>query len=155
MVHELKKEKVPNVCHTHCDLIGVADEAKTNFLFNFTSATPFNHYPCLLVLCVKIPEAVSKYYMQKNGVEGSDDRMVKLISLAADQFLARTIHESHQLYLLRTSVNPSTKKTSGGKRKREEASSAEIKDIPALFQTEDLQMALASQGIHIMAKKKS
>ena len=93
--------------------------------------------------------------MQKNGVEGSDDRMVKLISLAADQFLARTIHESHQLYLLRTSVNPSTKKMSGGKRKREEASSAENKEIPALFQTEDLQRSLASQGIHILAKKRS
>ena len=48
-----------------------------------------------------IPESLTKYYMNKSGIEAKDQRMVKLISLATDHFLAKTIFEAKQLTLLR------------------------------------------------------
>ena len=47
--------------------------------------------------------------MQKGGVEAGDPRMVKLLSLAADHFLAKTIYEARQMSLLRTQIGPSSK----------------------------------------------
>ena len=65
-----------------------------------------------------IPEQVSRYHMQKSGVEGGDARMVKLLSLAADNFLAKTIYEARQMSLLRTQVGPSSKAQSKAEQKR-------------------------------------
>jgi hypothetical protein len=122
-----------------------------------------------------IPDAVAKFYMQKSGVEASDHRMVKLIALATDHFLARTIHEARQLSLLRTQhgIEPTkeiqkpksenNKKTKGNKRKiadveKEEAEAdrdddnADINTMDSMFLLEDLRKALADQGVNIPAE---
>ena len=65
-----------------------------------------------------IPEQVARYYMQKSGVEGGDVRMAKLLSLAADNFLAKTIYEARQMSLLRTQVGLSSKTQSKAGQKR-------------------------------------
>jgi hypothetical protein len=65
-----------------------------------------------------IPEQVARYHMQKSGVEGNDARMVKLLSLAADNFLAKTIYEARQTSLLRTQAGPSSKAQSKAGQKR-------------------------------------
>lgn len=48
-----------------------------------------------------MPEAVSKYYLEKSGVNIKDERIPKLVSLAADYLLTDIIHESKQISLLR------------------------------------------------------
>jgi transcription initiation factor TFIID subunit 10 len=104
-----------------------------------------------------VPEAVSRYHMQKSGIEAHDERMVKLMSLAADHFLARTIHDSRQLSLLRTQINPSSaSRSKASKRKREEAAAAQSsRDAEALFHIDDLAKALAEQGVHITRNNSS
>jgi hypothetical protein len=113
--------------------------------------------------------------MQRSGCDADDPRMVRLISLAADHFLARTVHESRQLSLLRTAVNPTTakkaaaqssSKTSSKKRKGGAGASGEAnaenneknkggkETENNLFQIEDLAMALADQGVHISTGSK-
>ena len=59
-----------------------------------------------------IPEAVTKYYMKKSGINAVDPRISKLMSLAADKFLSETIHEARQMSILRkqSSVNKQTKR---------------------------------------------
>jgi len=72
-----------------------------------------------------IPEQVTRYHMQKSGVEAGDPRMTKLLSLAADNFLAKTIYEARQMSLLRTQTGPTSKTQSkaAGKRKANELAS--------------------------------
>lgn len=48
-----------------------------------------------------VPEAVTKYYMEKSGVSIGDNRILTFISLAADKFLAETIYEAKEQALLR------------------------------------------------------
>ena len=48
-----------------------------------------------------MPEAVSKYYLEKSGVNIKDERILKLVSLATDYLLTDIIHEAKQISLLR------------------------------------------------------
>lgn len=49
-----------------------------------------------------IPEYVTKYYVNKSGLNCDDDqRILTLTSLAADRFLVETIHEAKEQALLR------------------------------------------------------
>jgi len=48
-----------------------------------------------------MPEAVSKYYLEKSGVNIKDERIPKLVSLASDFLLSDIIHEAKQISLLR------------------------------------------------------
>jgi transcription initiation factor TFIID subunit 10 len=48
-----------------------------------------------------MPEAVSKYYLEKSGVNIKDERILKLVSLASDYLLTDIIHEAKQISLLR------------------------------------------------------
>jgi transcription initiation factor TFIID subunit 10 len=96
-------------------------------------------YSALDVYTPTIPEAVTKYYMQKSGVTVTDPRMVKLISLAADKFLSETIHGTKQMSLLR---NQGLKQA---KRK--------TVDTEGLLEMEDLERCLAEQRIILKRKK--
>ncbi len=127
--------------------------------------------------------------MQKGGVSVHDPRMTKMLSLAADYFLAKTIHEARQLSLLRTqsgsggagagaggnsaaaSASNAAAKGVKGKKKAAAAAAAaaaatasshdptaegqgqgQVHSISDIFLLEDLQRALADQGIHISSK---
>lgn len=48
-----------------------------------------------------VPEAVTQYYVEKCGVTVLDPRILTLISLAADKFIAETIHEAKEQSLLK------------------------------------------------------
>jgi transcription initiation factor TFIID subunit 10 len=96
-------------------------------------------YTALDAYSPTIPEAVTKYYMQKGGIMAYDPRMVKLISLAADKFLSETIHEARQMSLLR--------KQGLKQAKRKVADNGEILEI------EDLERCLAEQQIILKRKK--
>ena len=93
-----------------------------------------------------VPEAVTLYYMNKAGTEAADSRMVKLMSLAADHFLAKTIYESRQICLLRQ------ENSSGGrnrKRKMQEIAGT----TEDTFQEQDLDAALQAIGIRVRRSK--
>ena len=96
-------------------------------------------YSALDVYTPTIPEAVTKYYMQRSGVMAADPRMIKLISLAADKFLSETIHEARQMSLLR--------KQGLKQAKRKTADSSDVLEI------EDLERCLAQQEIILKRKK--
>jgi len=98
---------------------------KNDFLIALESYTP------------TMPEAVTRYYMQKSGINPMDERMVKLVSLASDHFLAKTVHEAKQMSLLKQAP-----KTRGTKRKAVPEPVAE--DVMEL---DDLERALFEQGI--------
>jgi transcription initiation factor TFIID subunit 10 len=69
-----------------------------------------------------IPEAVVKYQLQTGGLEVNDNRICKLVSLAADKFLTDIIYESKQISLLR-------QQASKGKRKIEMSETLEVEDL--------------------------
>ena len=102
---------------------------KNDFLVALESYTP------------TIPEAVTRFYMEKSGVSALDERMVKLISLASDHFLAKTVHEAKQMSLLKQAP-----KTKGTKRKAAQEPAAGPDD---LLELEDLERALSEQGVFI------
>lgn len=85
-----------------------------------------------------IPEAVTKYYMQKSGVEVLDERMVKLISLAADHFLATTVREAKQMSQLKHS-----QKGKAYKRKATDIVAEDTLDL------EDVERSLQEQGVFL------
>ena len=96
-------------------------------------------YTALDVYAPTIPEAVTKYYMQKSGINAVDPRMVKLISLAADKFLSETIHEARQMSLLRKQGLKQTKRKTN--------------DSGDVLEIEDLERCLKQQEIVLKRKK--
>ena len=82
-----------------------------------------------------VPEAVARYYMETSGVTIKDPRLPKLLALAADKFLAETIHQAREIAAMKVQNMKSTLK-----RKNELQENLEI---------EDLEAALAQQRIHI------
>lgn len=91
-----------------------------------------------------VPDAVTEFYMNKGGVEAGDPRMTKMIALAADHFLAKTVYESRQVCLLRQE-NIATTTTKSKKRKMAEVAN-KTEDT---FQEEDLDRALMVAGIRV------
>ena len=82
-----------------------------------------------------VPEAVARYYMETSGITIKDPRLPKLLALAADKFLAETIHQAREIAAMRIQ----NVKTSS-KRKLESLDNLEM---------EDLESSLAQQRIHI------
>jgi|MDTB01.1.fsa_nt_gb transcription initiation factor TFIID subunit 10 len=93
-----------------------------------------------------VPEAVTLYYMNKAGTEVGDSRMVKLMSLAADHFLAKTVYESRQICMLRQENS-----SSGRSRKRKMQEIAGTTEDT--FQEQDLDAALQAAGIRVRRSK--
>ena len=48
-----------------------------------------------------IPESVVRYYMEKSGMTIQDPRIVSVVALAADKFLADTVFDAKEQSLLR------------------------------------------------------
>eukprot|EP00596_Hydrurales_sp_CCMP1899_P001475 CAMPEP_0119037772 /NCGR_PEP_ID=MMETSP1177-20130426/6270_1 /TAXON_ID=2985 /ORGANISM="Ochromonas sp, Strain CCMP1899" /LENGTH=120 /DNA_ID=CAMNT_0006999437 /DNA_START=17 /DNA_END=379 /DNA_ORIENTATION=+ len=96
-------------------------------------------YTALDVYTPTIPEAVTKHYMQKSGVMIADERIVKLISLAADKFLSETIHEARQMSLLRKQGLKQAKR--------------KLADTGDTLEIEDLERCLQQQEIALKRKK--
>jgi transcription initiation factor TFIID subunit 10 len=88
-----------------------------------------------------VPESVCKYYMRKSGVACVDPRMAKLMSMAADRFLADTINEAKQIGILRKQGMKVTTKRK----------SADMSDV---LEIEDLERHLSNQRINLKRSKK-
>lgn len=70
-----------------------------------------------------VPEALTSYYMEHSGVDVKDDRIIKLVSLAADKVLTEILYEGKQISKLRQQAvrNP--------KRRQEMSESLELEDV--------------------------
>jgi transcription initiation factor TFIID subunit 10 len=87
-----------------------------------------------------VPDEVTQYHLLKSGVNVKDPRITKLVSLAADKFLAEIIYEAKQLSLLRM-------KNSKYKGKRK------LEDMSETFEMEDLCRSLEKKKISISARR--
>jgi transcription initiation factor TFIID subunit 10 len=105
---------------------------------NKTQEELCDFYCALESYCPTVPECVVSYYLRKSGVSVEDPRIAKLVSLAADKFLAETIHETRQISLLRSHATRSNKRK------------VEAGDV---LEQEDLERALAQQKICLKRKK--
>ena len=72
-----------------------------------------------------IPEALTKYYLEKSGMTIKDTRILKFVSLAADHLLSEIIYESKQISSLRQQTIKSIK------RKQELNETLELVDLEA------------------------
>lgn len=57
-----------------------------------------------------IPVEVTTYHLSKSGAPAADSRIPKLVSLAADKFLAEIIYEAKQVTLLKSKNGKLSKK---------------------------------------------
>lgn len=114
------------------DLVGHMKQVNT-FLENLDDYDP------------TLPQSVSAYHMQKCGVEIGDEKMSKLVSLAADHFLAKMVFETNQLYLLK---RPALTKAAMQKatKKRKNSASGPLEEV---FKLEDLKKVLKEEGVNL------
>lgn len=70
-----------------------------------------------------VPEALTQYYLERSGVDVKDDRIVKLVSLAADKLLTEILDNSIETRGLRqlSVKNP--------KKKEEMSKNLDIEDV--------------------------
>lgn len=80
-----------------------------------------------------VPEAVSKFYLERNGLAVKDESMAKLVSLAADKLTCDIIYGAKQRALLR--------KRAGGN------------VDTSVLETEDLEASLAEMRVFFRRKK--
>ncbi len=83
-----------------------------------------------------IPEQLTKYYSECNGLSIRDDNVAKLLSLAVDKVLVDILHNAQQRSLMRKQVSKS------GSNKEDET-----------LELEDLEGALAEMRIFVRRKK--
>ena len=57
-----------------------------------------------------IPEAISNYYLESGGMTVKDERILKLVSLAADKFVVDILREAKVVSQLRQQTTRSAKK---------------------------------------------
>ena len=92
-----------------------------------------------------LPQSVSAYHMQKAGVEIGDEKMSKLVSLAADHFLAKMVFETNQLFLLK---RPAVNKAAMQKvtKKRKNSANGPLEEV---FKLQDLKKVLKEEGVNL------
>lgn len=86
------------------------------------------------------PEALSTYYLQQAGFSVKDERIAKLVSLAADKVIANVLYEAKQISLVKQPARALSKKRS--------ATAGET------FEPEDLETALGQNQIFFRRKRK-
>ncbi|XP_048581785.1 transcription initiation factor TFIID subunit 10-like, partial [Nematostella vectensis] len=84
--------------------------------------------------CFQIPDAVTAYYLNKAGFDGTDTRVVRLVSLAAQKFISDVANDALQHCKMRGSGQSSRK---SGKDKR------------YTLTMEDLTPALNEYGVNV------
>lgn len=85
-----------------------------------------------------VPEALSAFHLQRSGAAVKDERICKLVSLAADKFISEIIHESKQMSVLRQQA------VKNQKRKTE---------MQETLENDDLEGSLAHMRIYLRRKK--
>jgi hypothetical protein len=85
------------------------------------------------------PENLIRFYLDRSGLEVKDDRITKLMSLAADKLLSEILYEAKQISTLRQ------QNSRGKKRKFSEVSDG--------IDIEDLQLSLLQLRIFVRRRK--
>lgn len=85
-----------------------------------------------------IPENLTKYYMERSGLDVKDERTIKYISLAADKFLADIIYEAKQISLLRQQGVKNAKKR---------------QIMSEMLEIEDLEGSLGQNRVYLRRKQ--
>lgn len=86
------------------------------------------------------PENLTRYYMERAGFSVKDERILKLVSLAADKAMSQIIYEAKQVATLRQHGNKSAK------RKSDRTNES--------FEIDDLEASLSQFRIYIRKKKR-
>lgn len=81
-----------------------------------------------------VPDSITAHYMQSNGFETNDPRILRLISIASQKFVADIANDSLQHCKMRTALNQNKKQP---------------KDKRYSFTFEDLNPVLGEYGINI------
>lgn len=81
-----------------------------------------------------VPDSITSHFMQSNGFETNDPRILRLISIASQKFIADIANDSLQHCKMRTALNQNKKPT---------------KDKRYSFTFEDLNPVLTEYGINI------
>jgi transcription initiation factor TFIID subunit 10 len=86
------------------------------------------------------PENLTRYYMERAGFAIKDDRILKLVSLAADKVMSEVVYEAKQVSSLRLQGNKTAKRRS---------------DRPAdSLDADDLEASLSQFRVYIRKKKR-
>eukprot|EP00798_Chlamydomonas_sp_ICE-L_P015521 gene15521-21609_t len=83
-----------------------------------------------------VPDELTTYLMRKSGVDPKDPKLVKLVSLAAQRFIAATVHDSIQLCKARLSSTTKRQLKVSGYKDR------------LVLTTEDLSRGLRECGVN-------
>mmetsp|Transcript_20951 Transcript_20951/g.50592 ORF Transcript_20951/g.50592 Transcript_20951/m.50592 type:complete len:132 (+) Transcript_20951:140-535(+) len=78
-----------------------------------------------------IPDSVTEFYLRKSGFQSNDPRVTRIVSLAAQKFLADVAHDALQQTKMRQA-----KDKKGGKEKK------------LVLTAQDLQATLRAYGVH-------
>mmetsp|Transcript_3228 Transcript_3228/g.4544 ORF Transcript_3228/g.4544 Transcript_3228/m.4544 type:complete len:134 (-) Transcript_3228:387-788(-) len=99
------------------------NDDKYNELGDFLAA--LDHYS------PTVPEEAARYYLEKSGATVKDDRIARLVALAADRFLADALTDADRFYRLR-----------GG-------DAADASGRPGPLTVEDLRESLKEYGVRL------
>jgi len=81
-----------------------------------------------------VPDGVSEYYLNKAGMNTEDSRIVRLISLAGQEYISDILNDAMQLSKMKGSAQGSRSK---------------VKDKRLVLTMDDLAPALAERGIKV------
>ncbi|EIE18848.1 hypothetical protein COCSUDRAFT_68050 [Coccomyxa subellipsoidea C-169] len=84
-----------------------------------------------------IPDEFTEQSLERCGVDCNDKRIVRLVSLAAQRFVASALHDAKQVYSRRQKQTPARLKEAG----------YDVKDRRPVLLTEDLAEAMLEYGL--------
>ncbi|CAK0787889.1 hypothetical protein CVIRNUC_011111 [Coccomyxa viridis] len=86
-----------------------------------------------------IPDEFTEYFMERSGMDCSDPRLVRLLSLASQRFIATALHDAMQIQARRLKQPAAQLKGAGH----------DIKDKRSTLTIEDLAQALQEHGVDV------
>ncbi|CAL5224758.1 g7495 [Coccomyxa viridis] len=86
-----------------------------------------------------VPDEFTEYFMERSGIDISDPRLVRLLSLAAQRFIATALNDAMQIQAKRQKQPSAQLKDAGH----------DIKDKRPTLTIEDLAQALQEHGVDV------